>query len=504
MEKAVSAVLQNQMSVCAAAELYGIPKSTLGDRISERVLPGTASGAVRYLADSEEKELAEFIVGCASIGYPKTIRDILAIVRSILASRGVHRIVTYGWWEAYRRRHPILTLRVPSSLSKARALASTRDVIDRYFDLLEETLLENELKDCPCQIFNMDESGMPLDPKSMKTIHVHGDPNPVTTTTGNKAQITVVACVSASGNYIPPMIIWDRKSLKQEWTTGEVAGTLYGMSSKGWMDMSLFEKWFTRHFLRYAPSVRPLLLLLDGHSSHYSPVAVKMAAEENIILFTLPPNTTHLSQPLDKGVFGPLKVAWRRVCHTYLSENPGIVVTRCVFSQLLNSAWQDSMTSKNIIAGFRTTGVYPTDRYAITLPGETKMEKESSHKTRLSFIPFYTPKKSATSSTQLNERGIHPKCHTEDPLSSSEEDSNTPLRTNPALGKFLHYPSAAPLKKHIKPEVCTATVLTSLENLKLLEEKQRAKEEKQKAKEEKQKAREESKQQSKGKRRRKK
>ena len=125
-------------------------------------------------------------------------------------------------------------------------------MIDCYFDLLEEKLLENELKDCPCQIFNMDESGMPLDPKSMKTIHIRGDPNPVTTTTGNKAQITVVVCVSASGNYIPPMIVWDRKSLKQEWTTGEVARTLHGMSSKGWMDMSLFEKWFTRHFLRYA------------------------------------------------------------------------------------------------------------------------------------------------------------------------------------------------------------------------------------------------------------
>ena len=41
MEKAVSAVLQNQLSVRAAAELYGIPKNTLGDRISGRVLPGT-------------------------------------------------------------------------------------------------------------------------------------------------------------------------------------------------------------------------------------------------------------------------------------------------------------------------------------------------------------------------------------------------------------------------------------------------------------------------------
>ena len=86
-----------------------------------------------------------------------------------------------------------------------------------------------------------------------------------------------------------------------------------------------------------------------------------------------------------------------------------------------------------------------------------------------------------------------PKCHPEDSLSSSEEDHSTPLRPNPALGKFLKNPSTPPLKQHVKSEVCTARVLTSLENLKLLEEKQRAKEEKQKAKEEKQKAREEKK-----------
>ena len=322
------------------------------------VLPGTAAGSLRYLADSEEEELAEFIIGCASIGYPKTVRDILAIVQSILASRGVHKTVTYGWWEAFRRRHPNLALRVPSTLSKARALASSRTVIDHYFDLLEETLVENGLKDCPCQIFNMDESGMPLNPKSFKTIHVRGDRNPLAASSGNKSQITVHACVSASGNYLPPMVIWGRKTLKWEWTIGEVPGTLNGLSPKGWMDMDLFEKWFNGHFLRYAPSVRPLLLLLDGHSSHFSPVAVKMAAEEQVVMFALPPNTTHLSQPLDKGFFGPLKVAWRRVCHTYLSGNPGVVVTHSTFSQLFSTAWRDSMTSKNIASGFRTTGIY--------------------------------------------------------------------------------------------------------------------------------------------------
>ena len=44
--------------------------------------------------------------------------------------------------------------------------------------------------------------------------------------------------------------------------------------------------------------------------------------ENEVILFTLPPNTTHLSQPLNKGVFGPFKAHWKLVCHDYLvSEN---------------------------------------------------------------------------------------------------------------------------------------------------------------------------------------
>ena len=76
---------------------------------------------------------------------------------------------------------------------KAWALALTRDVIDCYFNPLEQTLLGNELKDYHCQTFNMDELDMPLDLKSINTIHIRGDPKPFTTTTGNKAQITVVA-----------------------------------------------------------------------------------------------------------------------------------------------------------------------------------------------------------------------------------------------------------------------------------------------------------------------
>ena len=42
------------------------------------------------------------------------------------------------------------------------ATTLTREVVDNYFDLLEETVLQNDLVSKPGLTFNCDESGMPL------------------------------------------------------------------------------------------------------------------------------------------------------------------------------------------------------------------------------------------------------------------------------------------------------------------------------------------------------
>lgn len=58
------------LMVRRAAMTYNIPKSTLHDRVSGKVLPGAKSGALRYLTD-EEEELVRWIEGCAEVGYAK-------------------------------------------------------------------------------------------------------------------------------------------------------------------------------------------------------------------------------------------------------------------------------------------------------------------------------------------------------------------------------------------------------------------------------------------------
>ena len=128
------------------------------------------------------------------------------------------------------------------------------------------------------------------------------------------------------GQAIPPMIIFAGKNFNYELSDGEVPGTFYGMSDSGWMDQQdLFSKWFSSHFLKYAVPGRPLLLLLDGHFSHFTLELIQTAVEKDVIIFCLPPHTIADSQPLDTLVFSPLKSYWSQACCDYKFANLGHV-----------------------------------------------------------------------------------------------------------------------------------------------------------------------------------
>ena len=126
------------------------------DRISGKFSLDSRSGSGRLLTDEEESRLADFLVGCATIGYAKSRKEVLAIVQQIFDSRNAGVVVTKGWWASYQKRHPKLTLRHAEPLAYARAVANNSEAIHRYFDLLEETLRENGLTDRAAQIFNCD------------------------------------------------------------------------------------------------------------------------------------------------------------------------------------------------------------------------------------------------------------------------------------------------------------------------------------------------------------
>ena len=232
-------------------------------------------------------------------------------------------------------------------------------------------------------------------------IAVKGQKHPRAITSGNKKQITVLACASAASYTLPPLVIFVRKGLVEDLTVDEIPGTAYGLSDKGWMEGEIFDEWFTHHFLKHAPASRPLLLLLDGHSTHYTPDFITKAAHEKVIVFCLPPNTTHLTQPLDKGVFGPFKIYWNEECQTYWNEecqtymrkNPCKVINQYNFMTIFSKVWCRAMTIPNILSAFRTTGIYPINRLVLKTTDATITTNQMSltERTGLKFIPLYSP-----------------------------------------------------------------------------------------------------------------
>ena len=112
---------------------------------------------------------------------------------------------------------------------------------------------------------------------------------------------------------------------------GGPAGSMYSVSDSGWMVAANFKQWFAKMFIpavKHLTTKHPVLLVFDGHHSHISLDLINFASENNIHLLCLPPHTTHLLQPLDVSVFGPVKAVWKKIVKQHQIETCGGTVTK--------------------------------------------------------------------------------------------------------------------------------------------------------------------------------
>ena len=77
-----------------------------------------------------------------------------------------------------------------------------------------------------------------------KSCRQSGLKNPSYLNSGSKSQVTVLACTCAIGFAIPPMVTFDRMTLTDLMTKGEVPGTIYVLTHNGWITRKWFCEWF--------------------------------------------------------------------------------------------------------------------------------------------------------------------------------------------------------------------------------------------------------------------
>jgi hypothetical protein len=98
------------------------------------------------------------------------------------------------------------------------------------------------------------------------------------------------------------------------------------------------------------------MLVLDRHKNHESAEFQEYYKTHNIIIFGLPPHSSHLTQPLDIGCFSVLKRVYSRQIETFIKAYINHI-TKVEFFLAFRAVYIESITIQNAQAGFRGTGL---------------------------------------------------------------------------------------------------------------------------------------------------
>lgn len=322
------------------------------------------------LTAEEEQQLVSYTIQMQDLGFGLTATDVRKQAYEIAAKSGRQNTFQakdgsagWDWWVSFKKRYG-LTMRTPENLSVNRAEAANKDNIREFHDLLESTIKKYDLQNEPSRIWNMDESGFSFVTKPGKVVSPKGRKRIYQQVTGERGETTtVLPTVNAAGQAGPYLIIFKGQRLAEELKGNTPPNAMVTVSANGWIESDIFLQ-FLRFFVERIPPARPQIILLDSHASHVSVDAMKFREENGLVFLTFPAHTTHLLQPLDVSVFGPMKANWRKKVKDFLQVN-GRKPSRRDFFPIFTSVFQESMTIKNICSGFRAAGIYPFSKDAL-------------------------------------------------------------------------------------------------------------------------------------------
>lgn len=374
MNQAITAVKNGELKVSAAANHYQIPRKTLCRYLQKNTVE-KRMGRLPELGLQHEKQLVEHLKNLCDHGFPLSPREVRTLaykfcIDNKIACRFNEKKGMTGndWLQGFLRRNKTLSKRVAEGLSSSRATGMNKTDVNKYFTILQDIFEKNNFMLKPERIYNADESGFQLNNKPGIVISEKGRKDDVSITSKEKGEtVSVLVCCSATGHFIPPLVLMKGKRYRAEYSYGLPPGSQVKMTDSGYISTEGFSS-FLNMFQSHTSSSKenPSLLVVDGHSTHIKdPDLLSFANDNGIIMICLPPHTTHWLQPLDRSIFKPMKCYYYEAVNVWVRNNPGQSLGKCEFGKLFNTAWGKSATPSNAANGFRACGLYPLDPDAV-------------------------------------------------------------------------------------------------------------------------------------------
>jgi len=424
LEHAVCEVILDQRPVREAARKWSVPRTTLARYLKD--LPADSVASLRVKRDRAEGEVLsgspfndEPVLKKRIMGHPVTLAEaeedrILQMVHAMeerflpyskrtltdLANRTLRQrtggkglrcspILGDGWCRGFLARHPEVSLHTPNALSADRCKQTTEEALEPHLTCLKAVLERSGLLDRPGRIWNADETGIQLGQTGGRTkvIASRGARRVYVRSSPDTRHVSLLFAVNAAGQCSPATFIlptaktpagfWQAIDLLDEddWAAVcEKKGFITEASFYGWL------KLFVQHLdenIRQNNVNEEHLLIIDQCSSHSSLRILEYAEQHSVMLYALPPHTTHLTQPVDVGLFGPFKTHYRTAENMLMvnrdnwpigleSRKPVLrTVSMDDIPTIVHWALQQAFTIQNVESAFRATGIYPYHREAL-------------------------------------------------------------------------------------------------------------------------------------------
>lgn len=358
--------IEGGLSKRKAAKQYNIPFTTLRDRLKNENMSNPRLGRKPVFTQQQETEIAEQVKLLGSLYYGLNVADLRKLVYKYAELNNIKnnfeqssKTAGLDWVHAFMTRNPSVSIRKAEATSLNRISAFNKEEITHFYDKLGDLMEKHKF--IPSNIYNADETGITTVTDPGKVLAEKGQRRVGSVTSGERgSNITVMCAMSAAGNFIPPMFIFARQRMTPLLEKDGPAGALYTNSKNGWINEDLFVTWL-KHFAAFAKPTQesPVLLILDNHSSHISLQAFNFCKENHITMLSIPPHSSHRTQPLDVSFYGPLKAAYRHECNRHMKTHLMSKITPYDVAGLFNKAYVQVANISKAESGFRATGIYP-------------------------------------------------------------------------------------------------------------------------------------------------
>lgn len=374
MAKAIDAVNRKLLSVRKAAAKSDVNYSAVCRCLKRGNASAKSHGGQPALNFNEESFIVNRIKICGDWGYPLDAFTLRLLVKQYLDMIGKkvkkfkNNTPGRDWAYSFLHRHKKeISERFCQNIKRSRAAVS-KEVLTEYFELLEK-----ELKDVPPEnIVNYDETNLRDDLGKKKVI---------------VRPTSIMFSAAGDCTILPPYVVYKSVHLYDSWTTEGPKYARYNRTKSGWFDAVCFEDWVRTIAIPYLKKLNGKKILIgDNLASHVSIEIIRLCLEHEIYFIYLPPNSTHLTQPLDVAVSAPTKKHWRQILEDWKlkSGKNSSCVPKDKFPRLLNSLMKKIHVNgaNNVKSGFRKCGTIPLNKNEVLKMLPEELDASESQSTR--------------------------------------------------------------------------------------------------------------------------